>query len=309
MHSFPSERDRLKYYIGRQCHEDVAIRNGPDYNNPFIFDCAKRLKTYCHGIQKCNVIKNHDREWRFFIPYWNDMKMFCRMASVDTTRFGVQFGDNLPKRYSFCKSRPVSSPCAVLLPLNTKRHWNFKRVPDVPWKSKREELVWRGVTTGDGLRRRYVHALSKNHNVRFNGVVQHHGDWITSPEHRGKLMSNREILRYKYVLSLPGNDVATNLKWLMMQKSVIVMPTPRVEGWLMEGLLKPYVHFVPLDDPEKVDSMIEWMRTHDDICKRIVHNANVWIGTLNKALFTPIPILFRNKTLHDSTLLNVTFSF
>ena len=138
-------------------------------------------------------------------------------------------------------------------------------MPDVPWKLKREELVWRGVTTGDGLRRRYVHVLSKNHNVRFNGVVQHHVDWITSPEHRGKLLSQKEILHYKYVLSLPGNDVATNLKWLMMQKSVIVMPIPRVEGWLMEGLLKPYIHFVPLDDPEKVDSVIEWMRTHDNV--------------------------------------------
>ena len=103
MDRFPSEHDRLQYYIGRQCRENVVIRNGPDYNIPFKFDCAKRLKTYCRGMQKCNVIQNRDREWRFFIPYWNDMKMFCRMAGVNfnTTRFGVQFGDHISKRYVF----------------------------------------------------------------------------------------------------------------------------------------------------------------------------------------------------------------
>ena len=49
--------------------------------------------------------------------------------------------------------------------------------------------------------------------------------------------------------------MATNLKWLMMQQSVVVMPTPRVEGWLMEGLLKPYVHHAPLDDPRDVNEV------------------------------------------------------
>ena len=90
-------------------------------------------------------------------------------------------------------------------------------------------------------------------------------------------MSRADILQYKYVLSLPGNDVATNLKWVMAQRSVLVMPTPKVEGWLMEGLLLPYVHFVPLNHPNDTARVLAWMRTHDAECQDIVRHANDWI--------------------------------
>ena len=53
--------------------------------------------------------------------------------------------------------------------------------------------------------------------------------------------------------------MATNLKWLLTQNSVILMPTPRWETWLMEGLLKPWVHYVPIDHPKNAHKLVSWL--------------------------------------------------
>jgi len=47
------------------------------------------------------------------------------------------------------------------------------------------------------------------------------------------------------------------------------------ESWLMEGLLKPYVHYVPLaDDYSDLDKIVEWCRDNDDKCQEIAINAS-----------------------------------
>ena len=84
-------------------------------------------------------------------------------------------------------------------------------------------------------------------------------------------------MKYKYVLSLEGNDVASNLKWLLSHNSVVIMPTPKVESWLMEGRLRPFIHYVPLDDPHDVDNLMLWLETHDELCRQIVKNANEYM--------------------------------
>ena len=110
--------------------------------------------------------------------------------------------------------------------------------------------AWRGGPQGewhDGkhLRRDFVHALSDRYDVRFaNVAVQADDDdefkngsrpLVTHPNHTGATYSHEQLMRFKYVLSLEGNDVATDLKWRMAQNSVVVMPRPTKETWLMEG--------------------------------------------------------------------------
>ena len=55
-----------------------------------------------------------------------------------------------------------------------------------------------------------------------------------------------EQLQYKFILSIEGNDVASNLKWIMSSNSLAVMPKPKFESWFMEGLLIPDYHFVEI---------------------------------------------------------------
>ena len=96
---------------------------------------------------------------------------------------------------------------------------------------------------------------------------------------KGRL-KKRDFMQFKYVLVLQGNDVATSLKWLMKRNSVAVMAPPTREGWLMEGLLEPYVHYVPAHKPSEMPAVLEWLKSHDDECRNIVRNANDWVDTV-----------------------------
>lgn len=63
----------------------------------------------------------------------------------------------------------------------------------------------------------------------------------------------------KYVLSVEGNDVATNLKWALLTQSVVLMAPPTVETVLLESLLKPWVHYVPLRrDASDLAERLRW---------------------------------------------------
>ena len=54
------------------------------------------------------------------------------------------------------------------------------------------------------------------------------------------------MLRHRYLLSVEGNDVATNLKWTLASNSVVLMPVPTRESFILEGSLTPWVHYVPI---------------------------------------------------------------
>ena len=274
-----SMKERFKYLLGNICNKNAKISNHPDYNVPFEFTCGTKMTSKLKQYLK--------KESRFFEPYLIDMNNFCKNTNTIGNKFIVQFGDRpMKKAYGFSKSRKINERCSILLPLNTPRHWSFKFISnEIPWNLKKETIVWRGATTGRFIRLWYVNELHKHFDVRFSMTVQGKKGW-TTPAKLGKELSPRQLLEYKYILSLPGNDVATNLKWIMMQNSVIVMPPPKVEGWLMEGLLKPFVHYIPIYHPRNMSSVINWMRTHDEDCKKIVKNANAWIRMVKH--FNPI---------------------
>jgi hypothetical protein len=59
-------------------------------------------------------------------------------------------------------------------------------------------------------------------------------------------MKMAKMFDYRYIISVEGNDVSTNLKWAMASGSVVIMPTPRVETFFREGVLQPYVHYLPI---------------------------------------------------------------
>ena len=225
---------------------------------------------------------------------WKDMTATCSASNIPLgTRFLMRFGDASPKDAFapgcpapvFTKNRLISSRHGVILPLDWERHLGEVVNKAVrlsaampPWREKKAALVWRGSTTSAALRRRYVHALSEaGHNVRFSQVVQGRDLWISKAEHRGEPMSQRETLQYRYVLSLEGNSFASNLAWQLASSSLVVMPVPTWETWLMEGLLIPFVHYVPLEDPSNWDTLMKWLEAHPQLCQRIIKNANRWV--------------------------------
>merc|ERR1719469_1614908 len=96
------------------------------------------------------------------------------------------------------------------------RYWNY-----IPWNKKQNAITWRGTTTGNGTRYKYVKALADlGHDVKFDHAVQKHQDWLQNGLYKGERMSRRGLMKYKYVLSIEGNDVASNLKWSMSHNSL-----------------------------------------------------------------------------------------
>jgi hypothetical protein len=90
-------------------------------------------------------------------------------------------------------------------------------------------------------------------------------------------MSIYDQLRYRYILALEGNDVASNLKWVMSSNSVAVMPKPKMETWFMEGKLVAGYHYVEIaDDYSDLPDKILYYEKHPEEAKEIVRHANEW---------------------------------
>lgn len=277
-----------------------------------------------------------ERENPGLFMYFADVNLCCRLANISanghSVRVPVQIWDDMPHLEEisdalplFVKARLIATRCGSLLPLASYRHWNFDepgmpRVyhpfgrdgasgraasirfqPLVPWNEKRACLVWRGGKNGDGLRRDYVHALSAldktRFDVRFSGVMppgRH--PWVTHPNHSAPSLDHVAMMHCRYVLSLEGNDVATDTQWLMAQNSVLVMPHPTKETWLMEGLLRPFVHYVPLPSPTHGEEVFEWLESHPRECQQIVRNANAWLRAIATSFYDAVPGVLRSAS-------------
>lgn len=191
-------------------------------------------------------------------------------------RVSPLFGDitHVPNMPSLVKSRPISENNAnsVVMPLDVLRHFHFP--PDaLRWEDKRPAAVWRGMLNCQERRARLValYRESKFHDIadiKHPPRMRNPKGWLTI----------KDQLKYRYVLSLEGNDVATNLKWIMASNSVALSPKLEYETWFMEGLLRPGVHYIQLrNDLTDLDDKIEWCENNPEKVKQIVLNANSWV--------------------------------
>lgn len=201
-------------------------------------------------------------------------------------RANFVFGDviHIPNTPSIQKSRPIfgNNKNAILLNLDKKRHFFFINDP-VKFKEKKDVLIGRASVTQPHR----IEFMSKHFNTPLADIGQVNkvgGDpmWI-KPK-----MSIFQHLQYKFILSLEGNDVATNLKWIMSSRSVAVMPVPKYETWFMEGKLIPNFHYICIkDDYSDLVDVLEYFIEHPREAEQISFNANQYV---NK---------FRNKEKED----------
>lgn len=211
--------------------------------------------------------------------YYFDFKSVARYFPSNLI-FDRQFGDvdQTPSHPTFVKARPLEgdNSNAVLLKLNSVRHFNLLDDP-LPFEAKVDKVVWRGATNSwhhraDMLRRYFNHPLCDV------GVNKPFFD-TQSTDFVRPSMSLDEQLRYKFILSIEGNDVATNLKWIMSSNSVAFMRRPRFETWFMEGRLQAGVHYVLLkDDFSDLEEKIDYYSTHASEAREIVENANRYVA-------------------------------
>ncbi|WP_274585794.1 glycosyl transferase family 90 [Neisseria leonii] len=207
--------------------------------------------------------------------YYYDLKKLLKSFPPDQ-RFGYLFGDitHIPNHPLFVKSRPISGRAvnAVLLKLDSVRH--FYTVKDRrTFHSKKDLLVWRG-SAHQPHRLRF---LEQHHATPSFDVGCVHQNSRNRPYHKNYLTIS-EQLQYRYILSIEGNDVATNLKWIMASRSVAVMTEPRFETWLMEGRLKPDIHYIHVqDDYADLAEKLAFYRARPAAAEKIADRANAWM--------------------------------
>lgn len=228
-----------------------------------------------------------------------------RFDALDYTRYfspnlkaNFVFGDVIttPDVPTLQKSRPIAGDNrnAVLLKLDKKRHFFFIK-DRKPFAEKKNMLIGRA-------------AVVQPHRIRFMDMYYHHplcdlgqvnreggnAQWL-KPK-----ISISAHLDYKFVLSLEGHDVATNLKWVMSSNSIAVMPQPKYETWFMEGRLIANHHYIQIkDDYSDLEERLQYYINHPQEAEAIIKNAHQYVSQfLNAGQEDLISLLVLQKYFH-----------
>ncbi len=203
---------------------------------------------------------------------------------LDLYRYLVYFNSSVKFHYwpgdktispglpNIVKSRPVqNNHNSVLLNLDRVRHFNFINDP-FSYAEKKDVAIWRGASW-------QAHRVAMLKNLHGHPLCDVGSNKpIENNPYRVAFMSIREQLKYKFVLCPEGNDVATNLKWVMSSNSIAVMSKPKYETWFMEGKLVAGIHYIEVKDdysdvPEKIDFYLQ----HPEQAQAIARNANRYV--------------------------------
>ncbi len=266
--SDPSVIERVKYYCrlapGANLSDEAFTKTIKEYSFPYFTD--KRYAFY-------------------FFDLYRVLKYF-----PSKYRFSYLFGDVIhePPCPTFVKSRKITpGPTnAVVMKWDSLHHFNFIQ-DNLPFSQKKPICVMRNLLAND-KRTKFINKFHGS--TKFNlGIIQpseEHPDWNNG------FMSIEEQLENRYIVCIEGNDVATNLKWVMSSNSIAIMPTPVYETWFMEGRLIPDVHYIHISDD--YSDVIEKMTYYDNnpvAVQKILNAQHEWVNRFRdpkKELITEI---------------------
>jgi hypothetical protein len=206
-------------------------------------------------------------------------------------------GDKRMHLSTFERVPPKFPFAPILWKLNQNRHWlpmQNTRELDVPWKSKIPMAVWRGAFTGKCLKSNgfIMHEMDCLSNSRCRFVYDHIDSSLVDAglvpstavsknfklPVRKNVMKMKDLLKYKIIISLEGNDVASGLKWQLLSKSVVMMPAPTRTSWAMEELLEPWVHYIPIHvNGSDAEERVQWVLEHDDEARKIAERGSLFM--------------------------------
>ena len=230
----------------------------------------KRTEHFTLSSPKCVQDLLQQRATRYV------MDLLYYLRHHPNARVDYVFGDvtEVPVEPSFVKSRPIDGPNenAVLFKLDKYRHFFF--VDDtLSFLTKTPKLVWRGRIHHGIEREKRILLLRKFFNHPRFDVAHVNNDNLLA-EFKGQFLNVPRQLQYKYIMSLEGVDVGTNLKWIMSSNSLCFAPKLRYETWFMEGTLLPDVHYVQVaDDFSDLEQKLDFFEAHPEEALHIVENA------------------------------------
>ena len=209
--------------------------------------------------------------------YFFDTYQYTRWFPV-RFQWGFCPGDvtYIPQYPSIVKSRPLTlhNENSVIMKLDKVRHFIFVNDKKT-FESKKNMVIFRGKVKGKTSRKKFMEMYFHHPMCDLGDVSKNTTDpkeWQTEKK------TIQEHLDYKFILALEGNDVASNLKWVMSSNSIAVMPQPTCETWFMEGTLIPNYHYIEIKpDFSDLESRLQYYIEHIDGAQEIIKHANEYV--------------------------------
>jgi len=295
--SFKHQNNKIWYYFLnnlRRLFPAIIFRNRLDKElrslKEFDVDYIQKRVDYYNSLPDGTTLPENTPELSQ-LKLGKKLKVYYFDSHEYTRFFDTQlkaeflFGDiiHIPEIPSFVKSRPIKgdNSNSIVLKLDKIRH--FRLINDTKqFVNKKNMLVSRGQVYQSHrmrfLEMYFQHPMCNIGQINIAGDRRYLVDRMTVDEH----------LDYKFILCLEGNDVASNLKWVMSSNSLVVMPAPTYETWFMEGTLIPNYHYVLIkDDYSDLEDRLVYYSKHTDEALKIIENAHQYISQ------------FRNKKQED----------
>ncbi len=206
--------------------------------------------------------------------YYFDAMEYARYFSQDL-RWILDAGDKpyVAPEPAIVKNRPIveHNENSVILNLDKNRHFLFVR-DNKPWRDKKNMTIFRGdlgprkENRDVFMNRWYGHPMVDA--ASTNRSEQH-------PEWQREKLTIGDHLDFKFIMSLEGNDVASNLKWIMSSNSIAVTPCLTQETWFMEGTLIPNYHYIEVKpDFSDLEERLTYYIEHPDEAEAIIQHAH-----------------------------------
>ena len=239
---------RLNYY--NQLKEKYILSQ--DAQKLFDIKLKKNHKTYYFDLQEYSRYFNQNLKGHFL------------------------FGDitKTPNEPGLVKSRPINNKNtnSVILKWNKIRHFTFIANDSISFLEKKSQLLFRGKVHASQPQR--IKFLEKYHGHKLCNIGKVNSNSLNS-NWMAKRMTINEQLHYKFILCLEGNDVASNLKWVMSSNSIAVMPKPKFETWFMEGILVADHHYILIkDDYSDLEEKLNFYIENPKEASSIIENAH-----------------------------------
>lgn len=223
-----------------------------------------------------SILAGNIHKAKHFSSYYYDTREISHYFPA-SAKVRLEWGDvtTVPPFPSIVKSRPIAGDNlnSVVLKLDKIRHFITVNDP-VKWDDKLPIVYFRGKIPHKEKRERFF-------NLYFDNPLCNLGDSSRHGNPKWKVAKStiREHLNYRYILALEGNDVASNLKWVMSSRSLAVMPKPEFETWFMEGRLIPDVHYLEIrEDYSDLEERIAYCESHPEFVQNIIKNANEYMA-------------------------------
>lgn len=284
---------KFLYYLKAVCnlltpHKLCLIRRDAFFKKYFTKYDSIDLRFRCNYYNKLNEAKTLSNKAQKLAFHKLKNANFSKVYFFDTYEILKYFpkylhwvfkaGDitSLQEEPTIVKSRPIGedNENSVLLKLNKIRHFIFVK-DRTKFKDKTPKILFRGAAHGKPIRQKFIEMYVNNPMCDVKDTAK---DSINPKEWQSKHLSLKEQLKYKYIMAIEGNDVASNLKWIMSSNSIAVMPRPKYETWFMEGCLIPDYHYIEIkEDFSDLIEKVIYYEQNPDKALQIIKNANEYI--------------------------------